>query len=427
MDQMLIAQLIIAVTLILMISGKTPLYLTAIIGSAIAALVAGYPIKGDEEVTLMSLINSGLNPVIADMAGVLLFIGVMEKSGFLDAIIRKIILLGTKIGGGPGVCTAGGIASGLVGALTGFTQPAITAVITGPAAVKLGVDPSKAAGVQAHAGHFGNFAGFTHPTQVAVVATAAIGFGAINVIGAITALSIFAFSYIRLVREQKKSGKQLTKEEFEEIIKDIKEADDNKAFWFGLIPFLVLVVGFSFGYPVFVIGVFCAVLTALLAKISLGTSEEAMLKGVERIAVPLVATIGFLFMSAVIKNVGIIDYVSKWFDPLLDISPELTMLFVSALTGLITQSNSASAAIVVPFLTIVLGYDGVNVLAAAAAAAGGSAVMQYYLTGGPVAALSTTIPVIPGSELKAANKFQRPSILGGLGVLFIIVALLSFF
>ena len=186
-------------------------------------------------------------------------------------------------------------------------------------------------------------------------------------------------------------------------------------------------MGFSFGYPVFVIGVFCAVLTALLAKISLGTSEEAMLKGVERIAVPLVATIGFLFMSAVIKNVGIIDYVSKWFDPLLDISPELTMLFVSALTGLITQSNSASAAIVVPFLTIVLGYDGVNVLAAAAAAAGGSAVMQYYLTGGPVAALSTTIPVIPGSELKAANKFQRPSILGGLGVLFIIVALLSFF
>ena len=81
------------------------------------------------------------------MTGILLFIGIMQATGFLDVIVRDIVLVGNKIGGGPGVCTAGGIAAGLIGALTGFTQPVITAVITGPAAVRLGVDPNKAAGI----------------------------------------------------------------------------------------------------------------------------------------------------------------------------------------------------------------------------------------------------------------------------------------
>lgn len=59
----------------------------------------------------------------------------------------------------------------------------------------MGMEPSKTAGIAAHAGHFGNFAGFTHPTQVAVIATAAIGFGMINVVGAIVGISIIAFSF----------------------------------------------------------------------------------------------------------------------------------------------------------------------------------------------------------------------------------------
>ncbi|WP_230460414.1 hypothetical protein [Sansalvadorimonas verongulae] len=43
--------------------------------------------------------------------------------------------------------------------------------------------------------------------------------------------------------------------------------------------------------------------------------------------------------------------------------------------------------------------------------------MQYYLTGGPVAALATVIPVIKGSDLKEANQFQRPSMLFGMVLL----------
>lgn len=142
--QMIIAQCLMVLTLIIMITGKTPLYLTAIVGAAVSAIVAGYPIAGSAPMTVGKMINMGLNPVIADMTGILLFIGIMQATGFLDVIVRDIVLVGNKIGGGPGVCTAGGIAAGLIGALTGFTQPVITAVITGPAAVRLGVDPNKA-------------------------------------------------------------------------------------------------------------------------------------------------------------------------------------------------------------------------------------------------------------------------------------------
>jgi hypothetical protein len=421
---MLLAQLIMLATLILMISGKTPLYMTAIIGSTLAAIGAGFPLSGEEEVTVLNMVNNSLHPVIADMAGVLLFIGVMEKTGFLNAIIRKIILLGSKIGGGPGIAGAGSTAAGVIGGLTGFTQPAITAVITGPAAIKLGVNPNKVAGIQAHAGHLGNFGGFTHPTLLTVIATAGITFGWINLIGAFVAMSIIGISYLRLKREEKSSDIKLTEQEVNSILKDLEDIDNERSFILAIIPFIVLVIGFSVGYPVFIVGVASSILVAIFAKISLKKAEEMMLEGVKRVAVPLIATLGFLFMSSVIQNVGIADIMADWFDPLLVYSPVLVMLAVSALAGLVTQSNAASSAIVIPFLTIVLQYD-VSPLAAAAAGAGGCAIMQYYLTGGPVAALATTVPVVPGSELKLANKFQRPSILGGLAVLFFIVLFIS--
>lgn len=164
----IIAQLCMLATLILMITGKTPIYMTAIVGAAISALIAGFPMAGGTGMTVTKMIVSGLNPVIADMTGILLFIGIMQATGFLDVIIRDIVRLGNKWGGGVGVACAGGVAAGVIGALTGFTQPVITAVICGPAAVRLGVRPNQSAGMIAHAGHIGNLAGFTHPTQVAI-------------------------------------------------------------------------------------------------------------------------------------------------------------------------------------------------------------------------------------------------------------------
>lgn len=415
-------QLIMVATLILMISGRAPIYLTAIVGSTMAALAAGIPITGKADTTILKLLNSGLNPVIADMAGVLLFIGIMEKAGFLNVVIRKIMEFGRAVGGGPGVAAAGGISAGIVGALTGFTQPAITAVVTGPAAVKLGVDPHKAAGIHAHAGHLGNFGGFTHPTMVAVVATAAIGFGTINVIGTIVALSVFAISFFRLKREENKHADIDTSLSAQESAATL-EHTTNASFGIAIFPFLVLCVGFALGYPVFIVGALASILVGLLAKMPLAEGEKAMLAGVSKIATPLVATVGFLFMGAVINKIGLVGAISGLLGPVLTSAPIQIMLIVSALAGLFTQSNAASAAIVIPFLQVVLK-TGADPLAAAAAAAGGCALMQYFLTGGPVAALATVIPVIPGSELKTANKFQRPSILGGLFVLLIITLFL---
>ncbi len=418
-----IAQALMGITLILMIVGKTPLYLTAIIGSTIAALAAGFPVSGKAEVTLIGLIKNGLNPVIADITGVLMFVGILESSGFLKIIINKIISWGSKLGGAPGITAAGSLAAGCIGALTGFTQPVVTAAITGPVATKLGMDPNKTAGLAAHAGHFGNFAGFTHPTQVAVIATAGVGFGMINVVGAITGLSIILFSCIRLMLEMKKNPPKVSDEVIDEVNDTLKNTSST-SFGVAVAPFLIFIIGFCMGFPVFIVGTVCAILVAILAKINMNTGEKEMIDGVQKAAIPVVATISFLFMSAVINKIGLVDVISGVMGPAVSISPIYTMLIVSAIAGFITQSNAAAAAINVPFLSVVLA-TGADPLTAACAAAGGAAVTQYYLTGGPVAALSTVIPVVKGSNLKDANKFQRPAMIFGFVVLFVLVSILA--
>ena len=248
MTASVIAQVVMVLTLLLMITGKTPIYMTAIVGATLSALIAGFPIMGSAEMTIAKMVNTGLNPVIADMTGILLFIGIMQATGFLDVIIRDIVRVGNKLGGGTGVCSAGGIAAGVIGALTGFTQPVITAVITGPAAVRLGVDPNKCAGIQAHAGHIGNLAGFTHPTQVALVATAGISFGLFNVLGLIACLTIFLVSAIRCNADMRRRGVVITKEEQARIMAEIENREYSTTSLRAFLPFLVLFIGFVAGF-----------------------------------------------------------------------------------------------------------------------------------------------------------------------------------
>lgn len=97
-SQMIFAQCVMGIVLLLMISGKTPLYLTAILGSALVAIIAGFPLAGSEPITVAKLVSSGLIGVIADMTGVLMFIGVLEATGFLAAIVRSVIRFGTRLG-----------------------------------------------------------------------------------------------------------------------------------------------------------------------------------------------------------------------------------------------------------------------------------------------------------------------------------------
>lgn len=317
MTASVIAQVVMVLTLLLMITGKTPIYMTAIVGATLSALIAGFPIMGSAEMTIAKMVNTGLNPVIADMTGILLFIGIMQATGFLDVIIRDIVRVGNKLGGGTGVCSAGGIAAGVIGALTGFTQPVITAVITGPAAVRLGVDPNKCAGIQAHAGHIGNLAGFTHPTQVALVATAGISFGLFNVLGLIACLTIFLVSAIRCNADMRRRGVVITKEEQARIMAEIENREYSTTSLRAFLPFLVLFIGFVAGFPVFLVGLASAIVCMLLSGKPMREAEAAMLKGVSLIATPIVATIGFLFMSTVIKQVGLVQTMSDAVGPVL--------------------------------------------------------------------------------------------------------------
>lgn len=220
-------------------------------------------------------------------------------------------------------------------------------------ATKLGMDPNKTAGLAAHAGHFGNFAGFTHPTQVAVVATAAIGFGAINVVGAITGISIIAFSWYRIVREMRKNPPIISQDIKDEVARSLSNKS-GISFSLAIFPFLLFCIGFVLGIPVFVDGTVCAILVAILAKMNPRKSETDMIDGVKRASIPIVATISFLFMSGVINKIGLVDVISNIMAPLVSISPVYTMLFVSALAGFITQSNAASVAIDVPFCRLSL-------------------------------------------------------------------------
>lgn len=422
---LVLGQILIVLTLVLMVTGRTPLYTTAIVGATVAALVGGIPITGAEDVdSVKSLVIGGLNPVIADMAGVLMFIGAMEHSGYLRVIINWIVRSGSKLGGGAGVASAGGIAAGVIGAFTGFTQPAITAVITGPASIKLGADPNQSAGTHAHAGHIGNFAGFTHPTNLAVLATTGLAFGLFNVWALIVTLAIFAVSFTRMYRGAKERAADVTDAERKAALAEFYAKEGDPSVLVALLPFLVLVVAFAMGYPVFVVGTVVCVLVMIMSRAGAAATEAMMLESVKRVAVPLVATIGFLYLSGVLRTLGVTDYLADWFSPLLTHIPLITMFVVAGLAGLLTQSNSASLAIVLPFLEIVLEHD-VGLMGVALVAAGAPAIMQYFLTGGPIAALATTIPVVPGSELKAANKFQRPSQLAGMAVLLVLGVILG--
>ena len=286
----------------------------------------------------------------------------------------------------------------------------ITAVITGPAAVKLGVDPNKVAGIQAHAGHIGNLAGFTHPTQVAILATAGIGYGLFNVLGLIAALSIFFMSYVRVIYDMHKRGVTVSEEDRIAVMEEIKNKEYKTTSGKAFFPFLVLLIGFICGLPIFLVGLVSALVVMILAHKDMKSAEQ----------------IGFLFMSTVIKQIGLVDTISTFASPMLSFSPVIVMFCVAFVTGFMTQSYAASVAVLVPFLQVVLG-TGADPFAAAFAAASGASLIQYFLTGGPVAALATVIPVVPGSNLKQANLFQRPSILFGCLVALIITILLMIF
>lgn len=412
---MVLAQIIIALTLLLMIIGRTPLFMTAMIGATIAALVGGIPFTAAEGVSIKSLLIAGLNPVLVDMAGILLFIGIMKSSGFLTVIIKEVIKFGNFVGGGPGIITAAAFVAGVIGMFVGFTQAAITGVIAGPAAIKLGVKPDEAAGALQHANNLGCGAGFAHPTELGILALTGISFGMFNVWGALSAFAIMGTAYWRMRRRIITNGGQVSKfsrEQIEKILNDFESTDGihpARAF----IPFIFLLVFAATGIPIFVVCFVAALITIVLARSPIMKSEADMVEGVKMLSVPFTAIIIFLFLSGVINNVGVIDTLKHWFEPILATSPIALMFVVAMIAGVVTQSYTGAAAIILPFVTLVMS-TGADPMATAVAAAAGGNIGQYYLTGGPVSGLNTVTPVVPGSDLRKANLFQRPNHIAGM-------------
>lgn len=414
---MITAQIIMVLTLLVMIFGLAPLYLTAAIGTTLAALAVGYPLIGSSPDSISKLLIGAMNPVIVDMLGVLMFVGIMQKSGYMDVVIWKIMEVGRKNGGAPGVATAAGLAAALLGALTAFTQPVIMATIAGPAALRLGLSANKTSAIISMANTVANNAGFTHPTMLAILGLTGIKFGLINFWGLVGSIGIYIFAYYRSKKEMIAEGIEIRKELEDDNVAALPE--DAPSFSKAFFPFLVLCIAFFMGVPVFLVGIFCSILIIIMTKTNLQEGERAMVSGVAQIAIPIVAIISLMFMSNVIAKIGLVTLVAEYVKPFISVAPIQILLIISAVAGTITQSNAASAPIVLPFVQIVLGL-GADPMAVSFAAISGCAIMQLFLSGGALTALPVVAGVIPGTNQKIANLWQRPCMLVGLGVCFIL-------
>ena len=86
---MLTAQIIMLLTLLVMILGRAPLYITATIGSTLAAIAAGFPLIGKDPNSIGKLLVSAMNPVIK---GRVKWVHIASTSYILDNLTVSLII-----------------------------------------------------------------------------------------------------------------------------------------------------------------------------------------------------------------------------------------------------------------------------------------------------------------------------------------------
>lgn len=244
-----------------------------------------------------------------------------------------------------------------------------------------------------------------------------VKFGLINFWGLVGSIGVFVFVYYRAKREMIQEGIEIRKNLDDDSFMTLPE--NAPSFAKAFCPFLVLCVTFFMGAPIFLVGVGCSILVIIMTKMQLPEGEKAMVSGVTQIAIPIVAIISLMYMSNVIAKIGLVKLVAAYVGPYIALAPIQILLIISALAGTITQSNAASAPIVLPFVQIVLGL-GADPLATSFAAITGCAIMQLFLSGGALTALPVVAGVIPGTNQKLANKWHRPAMLFALGISFLL-------
>lgn len=402
---------ILIAALLAMSTGRVPMYVTAVIGGVAALLAAGVPLMGDAAGGVPALLKGALRPLpVVDMLGILLFIGVMKQSGCMEAILYKLMESGRKHGGAPGVAAAAGFAAALLGTLSAFTQPYLTAASAGPAAIRLGMPPHKAAGMIALSNALANACGFTHPTVIAILTVTGVSFGEFNLWGFAGGVWILIFAYLRVRGEM---GGEAAEAEEAPVPAGLPPL------WKAVLPFAVLCGAIFSGVPIFLAGLGTGLFVCALTGLSMKEGENAMMSG---ISIPIMAALSLYFMAEVMEQVGFIDLAVRAAEPFLSFAPVQMLFLVSALAGLFTQSMAASAAIVLPVTQIVMEM-GCDPMAVTFAAVTGCAVMQLFLTGGAVTSLSLVVKVVPGASRREANLWQRPIILADAAVCFLLTFL----
>ena len=241
-------------------------------------------------------------------------------------------------------------------------------------------------------------------------------FGLINLWGFVGSVGIYIFAYYRAKREMISEGLEIRTDD---EINDFVLPENAPSFGKAVFPFLFLCIAFFAGFPVFLVGVASSIIVILMAKMSLQEGERGMITGVAQIAIPITAIISLMFMSTVIAKVGLVDLIATYVKPYISFASIQILFIISCVAGLITQSNAASAPIILPFVQILISM-GCDPMAVSFAGITGAAIMQLFLTGGALTALPVVAGVIPGTNQKLANRWQRPAMLVGVATCFVL-------
>lgn len=94
-------------------------------------------------------------------------------------------------------------------------------------------------------------------------------------------------SYVRVIYDMHKRGVTVSEEDRIAVMEEIKNKEYKTTSGKAFFPFLVLLIGFICGLPIFLVGLVSALVVMILAHKDMKSAEQTMMQGVGLIATPL--------------------------------------------------------------------------------------------------------------------------------------------